>query len=487
MTASNEAARKQGVLKPDLCVIGCSRAGLLIASAAAALGVSVVLVDNEHAGETSVETDRIAHQAFIAAARQADAGRRARGFGIGSGDEPAVDFVAVAGHVREVVKSLAPMTSHERYRAMGIHVIEARGRFIDRRTLAAGEVLVRPRRFVIAVGSKPAIPDIPEIDGVSCLTAATIGSLQAKPEHLAILGGNAFGLEMAQAYRRFGAQVSVLESESRILPHEDPEMTAVVERALRAEGVSVRTGVAVSRIEGKPNGAFALVLQTESGEEVLAASHLLVATGRKMDLEGLGLGNAAVEAGPSGIWVDRGLRTTNRRIYAVGDCIGGSEFSIHAASHHAELVLRRVLFRLPARLGAAPVPRATFTDPELASVGFAEEEARVRHREIRILRWAFVDNDRALAERCSTGHLKAVVTPNGQILGCTIAGPRAGELIMPWVLAMARNLKVSDLAGLVYPYPTLSEITKSAAVEFLKPSAQNPWVRRFVGFVSRLG
>jgi pyruvate/2-oxoglutarate dehydrogenase complex dihydrolipoamide dehydrogenase (E3) component len=188
--------------------------------------------------------------------------------------------------------------------------------------------------------------------------------------------------------------------------------------------------------------------------------------------------------------VDQRLRTTNARVYAIGDCASGTKLGgrfTHVANHHAGLVIRNALFSLPIKVGDTPIPRVTYTDPELAAVGRTEDEARAEHKSIKILRWSFADNDRARAERTTAGHVKAIVSPHGRILGCTIVGPRAGELIMPWVLAMAQGLKVSDLAGVVYPYPSLSEVTRSTAVEFLKPSTQNPWLRRVIGLVRRLG
>jgi pyruvate/2-oxoglutarate dehydrogenase complex dihydrolipoamide dehydrogenase (E3) component len=224
--------------------------------------------------------------------------------------------------------------------------------------------------------------------------------------------------------------------------------------------------------------------------ERIEGSHILVATGRAPTTHGLGLEAAGIAFDKSGIIVDKGLRTTNRRVYAIGDCAGGEagpyRFT-HAANHHAGLVIRSALFRLPVRVDPAAIPRVVYTDPELAAIGLSEEEARARHRSIRILRWPLAENDRAQAERAADGHVKAIVTGRGTILGCAIAAPHAGELIVPWALALGKGLKVQDLAGLVFPYPTLSEVTKRAAVEFIRPGAQNPWVRRLIGAVRRLG
>ncbi len=474
------------VLKPDLCVIGAGSAGLSVAAIAASLGASVVLVEKNRMGGDCLNVGCVPSKALIAASLHVRSRREAEGFGIGGG-EAVVDFAKVHAHVRGAIAAIAPMDSVERYRAMGVSVIESEARFTDARTVLAGDQAIRARRFVIATGSRPAIPPIPGLDQVSYLTNETVFDPTEKPEHLVVIGGGAVGVEIAQAYRLLGVEVTLLEAGERLLAQEDPEMAHVVDQALRSDGVVVGTGAAIDRIEPSGAGGVSIVL---SGGERIEGSHLLVATGRKPVVDGIGLEAAGISSDASGIRVDSGLKTSNRRVYAIGDCAGGAGTGArftHVANHHAGLVIRNALFRLPVRVGKAPVPRVTYTAPELASVGLTEAQAREQHGTIRILRWAFADNDRARTERQTEGHVKAVVTPRGRILGCSIAGAHAGELIMPWVLAMSRGLKVSDLAGLIYPYPTLSEVTKSAAVEFLKPSAQNPWVRRLVSLVRRLG
>lgn len=476
------------ILRPDLCIIGGGPAGLSAAALAVSLGASVVLVEKGRMGGECLNAGCIPSKTLIAAARRADHCRQAGRFGVSCGQEPEIDFAKVRDRIRDVVRSIAPMDSRERYSAMGVQVLEAEARFVDRSTVIAGPVAVRARRFIIATGSQPTIPAIPGLESISFLTEDSLFDLAAKPDHLVILGGGAVGIEMAQAYRRLGVRVTVIEAGERILAGEDVEMAGVIERVLRSEGVTVRTGVAISSIERRRDEGFAAILREGGTEATIEGSHLLIATGRLPGLDGLGLGKAGIESDASGIRVDHGLRTANARVYAIGDCLGeGRGRFTHMANHQAGLVVRNALFRLPIRLGAEPIPRVIYTDPEIAAVGLLEDEARAQHADMRILRWSFADNDRARTEGLMEGHIKAIVTPHGRILGCAIAGPQAGELIGPWVLAMARHLKISDLAGVVYPYPTLSEITKSAAVEFLKPTAQNPWVRRLLGFVRRLG
>ena len=476
----------RSVLRPDLCVIGAGSAGLSVASIAASLGASVVLIEKNRMGGDCLNVGCVPSKALIAASLHARAMREAGDFGIEAG-EPIVDFAQVHAHVKGTIAAIARMDSTERYRAMGVSVIEGEARFTDAHTVVAEDQVIRARRFVIAIGSRPAVPSIPGLEQVPYLTNETIFDLAEKPGHLIVVGGGAVGVEIAQAYRLLGVPVTLLEGGERLLAQEDPEMAGVIDQALRSDGIAVRTAASIDRIEPAKAGGFGVVLST--GESI-EGSHLLVATGRKPVVDGLGLESAGIASDASGIIVDKGLRTSNRRVYAIGDCAGGAATGArftHVANHHAGLVIRNALFRLPVRVGQAPIPRVTYTTPELASVGLTEAQAREEHGAIRILRWAFADNDRARTERQTEGHVKAVVTPRGRILGCSIVGAHAGELIMPWVLAMSRGLKVSHLAGLIYPYPTFSEVTKSTAVEFLKPSAQNPWVRRLVSLVRRLG
>lgn len=476
------------VLTPDLCVIGAGSAGLSVAAIAASFGVPVVLVERGRLGGDCLNVGCVPSKALIAAADRRAEARTLSAFGL-QGEEPAVDPVRLREHVREVIAAIAPNDSAERYTAMGVRVIRAEARFEDRRTVLAGEHRIRARRFVIATGSAPAVPPVPGLDGISFLTNETVFDLAELPRHLAVLGGGPIGVELAQAYRRLGAAVTVVEAGERILSREDSEMAAVVERSLLRDGVAIETGRPVLRAERRPEG-LALVLQDGETERAIEASHLLVATGRRAVAEGLGLEEAGIEVDRNGIVVDRGLRTRNRRVYAIGDCAGGAippyRFT-HVSNYHAGLVVRSALFRLPVKADIGAIPRVTYTDPELAAVGLSEEEARDRYRRIRILRWPFSENDRAQAERSTAGHLKAIVTPGGRILGCAIAGPQAGELIVPWTLAVAQGLKVQAFAGLVFPYPTLSEVSKRAAVEFLRPATLNPMLRRIIGLMRRFG
>jgi pyruvate/2-oxoglutarate dehydrogenase complex dihydrolipoamide dehydrogenase (E3) component len=472
------------ILKPDLCVVGGGSGGLSVAAIAASFGVSVVLVERDRMGGDCLNVGCVPSKALIAAGERAQAIRDAGRFGLERG-EPRTNYARVRDHVQGVIAAIAPNDSAERFTALGVRVIRGEARFTDRRTLVAADVTIRARRFVLATGSRPAVPPIPGLADVAYLTNETVFDLTRRPERLVVIGGGPIGVELAQAHRRLGAEVSLVEA-GRLLPREDAELAAVVERRLAAEGVDIRAGAQVAAVEARGD-RIAVLLE---GGEAIEASHLLIATGRTPTIDGLGLEAAHIAADRTGIVVGRSLRTSNRRVYAIGDCAGGAGAAYrltHSANHQAGLVIRNALFRLPVDVHADPMPRVTFTDPELAAVGMSEDDARAASRRFRILRWPLSENDRAQAERATDGLVKAIVTPRGRILGCAIAGPRAGELIAPWALAMRKGLKVQDLAGTVFPYPTLSEASKRAAVEFLRPSAESPWARRLIRLLRLFG
>ena len=472
------------LLKSDICVIGAGSGGLSVAAAAAAFGVPVVLVEKAKMGGECLNTGCVPSKSLIAAARRARAIAESRAFGVIAAPA-AIDFGRVHDHVHGVIAAIAPNDSRERFTGLGVRVIEGAARFKNRRTVAVGDgIEIRARRFVIATGSVPALPPIAGLETVPYLTNETIFDLTTCPEHLIVIGAGPIGLELAQAFRRLGAEVTVLET-AEPLARDDPECAAVVLDQLAREGVSVRSRVAVVRVE-QAQSRLHVVLGGASGEETISGSHLLIATGRRPNLEGLDLAAAGVAVGPQGIVVNKGLRTTNRRVYAIGDVAGGAQFT-HAANYHAGLVIRSALFRLPVRVDDDAIPRVTFTDPELAHIGLTEAQARNRAGGIRVLRWPYHDNDRAQAEREPRGHIKVVTDKRGRILGATVVGASAGELITPWTLAISRGLNIRAVAGIVVPYPTLSEAGKRAAMTYFTPGLTSPWVRRIIGFLRRLG
>lgn len=474
-------------LTPDLCVIGAGAAGLSVVAAAAALGVPVVLIEKGRMGGECLYTGCVPSKALIAVGKRAQAFRTSGPFGV-KAMAPGVEFDKVSDHIHGTIAAIAPNDSKERFTALGVRVIEGEARFRDRRTLSVGRdggiaFEIRARRFVIATGSLPAVPPIPGLDRVPFLTNETIFETRAQPSHLIIIGAGAVGLELAQAFRRLGSQVTVLEAAAP-LGREDQECSAIVVDALAREGVTIRSGVEIAKVR-RVGARIEVALSGGSGEAI-EGTDLLIATGRRPNIAELALEAAGVRYGPGGIEVDKRFATSNRRIYAIGDVIGGPQLT-HAASLQASLLIRRLLFRLPAKMNVERIPRVIFTDPELAHVGLTEEEARKRHRTIRVLRWPYSENDRAQAERETSGHIKVVTDRKGLILGATIVGAAAGEQITAWTLALNRGLNIRAFAEIVVPYPTYTEIGKRAALGFYRPRLTSPWLRRILYILRLLG
>jgi pyruvate/2-oxoglutarate dehydrogenase complex dihydrolipoamide dehydrogenase (E3) component len=474
-------------LTPDICVIGAGSGGLSVAAAAAALGVSVVLIEKDKMGGDCLNVGCVPSKALIAAAETAHRIRNAGQFGITAG-EPQVTMSRVKAHIDEIIATIAPNDSVERFTALGAMVLKGEAKFLDARTVVLGGDTIKARRFVIATGSRPAIPPIPGLVDLPYLTNETIFQLTKRPEHLLVLGGGPIGVELAQAMRRLGAQVTLIEAK-HILPREDAEAAAIIRTALRADGVALEEQATVIRAEA--DGAKCrLVLSGVSGNRTIEGTHLLVAAGRKATIDGLGLEAAGVKVDARGIVTNTGLKTSNPRIYAIGDCAsggaGGLQFT-HVANYHAGLVIRNALFRAPVKSDMTIIPRVTYCDPEVASVGLSESEARQAGVLRETLRWPFAENDRAQATRQTAGMVKLMVGKKGIILGATMIGSNAGELITPWTMAVAKRMTITDMAGFVIPYPTLSEVGKRAAVTHFARLASHPNVRRLIKFLRWFG
>ncbi len=472
-------------LSPDICVIGAGSGGLSVAAAAAAFGVPVVLIERGKMGGDCLNYGCVPSKALLAAAKRAHALENAERFGV-KVQRAKVEFLDAHAHVESVIRAIAPNDSKERFTGLGVHVISGAAKFKDRRTVVVGDTEICARRFVIATGSSPSVPPIPGLRESPYLTNETIFELTQCPKHLVIIGAGPIGLELAQAHRRLGAEVTVLEAATP-LAKDDPECAAVVLDQLARDGVVIRSGVKIVRVERLRGRGARVILERKSVEEAVEGSHLLIATGRTANVEGLDLDAAGIGYEPRGIRVDKRLRTSNRKVYAIGDAVlGGLQFT-HVANFHAGLVIRNALFRLPVNADRGTIPWVTYTDPELAHVGLTEDQARARYTTIRVLRWSYHENDRAQAEDETDGHAKLVTSKGGRILGATIVGAHAGELITTWTLAVGQKMKVSTFLGTVIPYPTVSEIGKRAAVTYYAPSLTNPWTRRIIAFLRRFG
>lgn len=453
------------MIKADLCVIGAGSGGLSVAAGAAQMGAEVVLVEAGAMGGDCLNTGCVPSKALLAAAKAAHHVRAAERFGI-TAQGVAIDPAKVWGHVHGTIDAIAPHDSQERFEGLGVKVIRAHGHFIDPKTLSAGGELIRAKRFVVATGAKAAVPAIPGLDDVAFLTNENLFSLDSIPDHLIVVGGGPIGVEMAQAFVRLGARVTLIEAD-RLLAREDPELVESVRASLKEDGVNVLEGHGVSQVAAGPK----VVL---SDANAIEGSHLLIATGRVPNVSELGLKAAGVEYDKSGIKVDARLRTSNKRVFAIGDVVGGPQFT-HVAGYHAAVVMKNVLFRFPAKADHALVPRVTYCDPELAQIGDFRGGP-----DDRVLCQPFADNDRARTEGIDAGLVKIVVDAKGWIKGVGMVGAGAGDLIQPWLLAMKQGVKVGDMATLMLPYPSMGEAAKRAAGDFFTPTLYGPKVRALV-------
>jgi pyruvate/2-oxoglutarate dehydrogenase complex dihydrolipoamide dehydrogenase (E3) component len=466
-------------IKTDLLVIGAGSGGLSVAAGASQMGASVVLLEGHKMGGDCLNYGCVPSKALIASAKAAYGQGHSGVFGVAD-VVPVVDYAAAKDHVHDVIGQIEPMDSQERFEGFGVRVIREFGAFISPAEVQAGEYRITARRIVIATGSSPLVPPIPGLDGVPFETNETLFELRKKPEHLLILGGGPIGIEMAQAHIRLGCRVTVIEG-LKALGRDDPELAAVVLDTLRGEGVEIAEGAMAVKISGK---AGAIEVETQD-KRLFRGTHLLVALGRKVNMERLNLEVAGLETTKAGIKVDTSLRSTNRRVYAIGDVAGGLQFT-HVAGYHAGVIIRSTLFGLPSKAATNHIPHATYSDPELAQVGLTEAEARTQYgTNLEVARFDFLHNDRAITERKTAGFIKVMVVKSRPV-GVSIVGHQAGELIGLWSLALANNMKMSQIAAMVSPYPTIGEVNKRVVGAYFSPRLfDNPMVKRVVGFVQR--
>jgi pyruvate/2-oxoglutarate dehydrogenase complex dihydrolipoamide dehydrogenase (E3) component len=472
------------LLRPDICVIGGGSAGLSVAAGAAQLGAETVLIEAGEMGGECLNYGCVPSKALLAAAKAAAQYRSAAEFGIDFSPMH-INRKRVQAHIAEVIAAIAPHDSVERFEALGVTVLRAWAQFLDARTVEAGDVRIRARRFVLATGSAALVPRLEGLDHGPYLTNETVFEHIAEIRDLIVLGGGPIGAELAQGFARLGAKVQLVEM-ARLLPRDDRDAVEVVRASLQHDGVILHEGCSAIEAQYPGNRVRVAIQGKDRALQWISGVHLLVAVGRKPRVEHMGLELAGIVATPKGIQVDAGLRTTNRRVYAIGDCTGGPAFT-HSAGHQAGLVIRSALFRLPVRFDARAVPWVTYSDPELAQVGLTEQAAREANAEVVVEHQPFTGNDRARAERHDGGFLKIIADRRGRVLGVTIVGVQAGELLAPWTLAVARKMKLSAMAGAILPYPTLSELGKRAAGQFYAARLFSPPVRRLVRILRWFG
>ncbi len=458
-------------IKTDICVIGGGSGGLSVAAGAVQMGARVVLIEGHKMGGDCLNYGCVPSKALLSQAKAV----KARG-----GPARATDFTAAIAHVKATIATIAPHDSVERFEGLGVQVIQGFARFTSADTVEVDGVAITARRFVIATGSRAFVPPIKGLEDVPFMTNETLFEQSECPSHLLIIGAGPIGLEMAQAHRRLGARVTVIEG-AAALGRDDPDAARVVLEQLRSEGIEIVEQAQVEQVSGR---AGAIEVQVKGGT-IFVGTHLLVAVGRAPNVEKLDLDKAGIRHTNAGVTVDARLRSSNRRVHAIGDVAGQGQFT-HLAGYHSGVIIRSMLFGLPAKARYDHIPHVTFTDPELAHIGLTEQAARKQYGgQARIHKIGYDQIDRAQAEGQTTGFIKLMAV-RGRPVGVTIVGAQAGELIAPYALAIANNLKLSAIAGAVFPYPTLAEIGKRAAGAYFSPKLFDSInVKRFVRMVQR--
>jgi len=465
-------------LKPDLCIIGASPAGIRLAMRAREYDASVILIDRGEAGVEGPWTTAIPARALAAAAAKAQALRDAPAFGI-SGADPAPSFRAVHDHVAGVIASMTPATSTERLTALGIAVISGPAAFIDKRTLQAGDSQIRARRFVIATGARPLVPAIKGLTEVPFFTTRSIFTNTKKLTHLVVIGTGADALTLAQAYRRLGSEVTLI-SAGPVLAGFDPEGVEIVLGRLREEGLVVHDHV--GHVEIVPRSQGIGINLTLPGDEELAldASHILVAIGDAPDLDSIDLDKAEIKRATDASYrlqLGPGLRTGNRRIFAIGDAAGASQ--PHAAMEQADLVLENVLLGIAGRYAEQMVPKVVTTDPGLGHVGLTEPEARKRYKTgYSVLRANYAENDLARATRQTHGMAKLIIDGKGGVIGASVTGSGAEDLLAFFAFSMAKGLNAADLGGFVAPHPSFAALVRELGELYLAQRGPTQWQKR---------
>ncbi len=462
----------------DLGILGGGAAGLTVAAGAARLGVRTLVIEKEpHLGGDCLHFGCVPSKTLIRTAKVRHLMATAGKYGLPQTDLPPVDFRQVAARIRQVIAAIQPHDSPERFCSLGAQVEFGEPSFADDHVVDLGGRRISAARWVVATGSSAAIPDLPGLDQVPYLTNREIFSLDELPASLLILGGGPIAVEMAQSFARLGSRVTVIQRSPQIMSKEDPDLAGIVQERLEAEGVVFHLGTQL--LAARQAGNQAEVSFTDAaGQERSVRSHkLLVALGRRANLDGLGLENAGVAHTARGIPVDARMRTSRAHIFAAGDVTGAHQFT-HAAGYEGGIVVANAVFRLPRKADYAWLPHCTYTDPELASLGLNEQAAKQAGVEYTVWTEEFRANDRSLAEGYEHGVLKLLVDRKEKPLGVQICGPHAGELLAEWVAVAGGKVKLSALAGMVHPYPTLAEISKRVAGDLLAPKIFSDTVRK---------
>ncbi|MEO0613317.1 MAG: FAD-dependent oxidoreductase [Pseudomonadota bacterium] len=452
-------------LHTDLCIIGAGSGGLSVAAGAAQLGKKVVLIEHGKMGGDCLNYGCVPSKALLTAAGVAQTIKKGRDFGVHAGALE-VDYGAAMDHVHRAIATIAPHDSQERFEGLGCTVLRDTAKFTGPRQVTAGDTVVNAKFIIVATGSSPFVPPIPGLADVPFLTNETLFENRTKPDHLLVIGGGPIGIEMAQAHARLGSAVTLIEAGPTIMGNDDPELVAVVRENLTREGITILENTKAMAVSQSVDGSITVTLDGDGPEEV-SGSHLLMAVGRRANTQSLDLAAAGVNANNRGIEVNDFLQTSNDRVYAIGDVAGSLQFT-HVAGYHASLIIRNLLFKLSkGRNKASEIsPWVTYCDPELAHVGMSEAQAQASGNTFNVQRWSFDENDRAIAEAGTAGLVKVITAKNGKVLGASIVGKNAGDLIQPWALAVANGQKIKAFTNYIAPYPTRGEASKRVAGAF---------------------
>lgn len=454
-------------LKPALCVIGAGTAGIAVATRAAREGAQVVLVERHKLGGESLHYGCIPSKALLATAHANEALANTALFGIRVGGPTLISYDSIHGHLSDTIKSCSTEKSMEHLQGAGITVLMGRAQFANPRTIEVGDIQIQAKHFVLATGSRPSVPPVDGLKDIPYLTNESIFNLAERPQHLVIIGGGGVGTELCQAFCLLGSRVTLV-TQGRLLSQEDPGLTGVIKQQLENQGVRVVEHAKVQRFGGEGD-KLTMEMLVNGSPEVITMSHVLVAVGRSPRFASLQPEVAGVICQARGIKVDEYLRTSNRRVFALGDCIGQPYYS-HTCRYEADVVVDNALHGKRRTVDYSRVPRVLFTRPGLAAVGLSERDARKKYRDIRVWSAGFPDNDRARTLRVPLGIIQVIARADGTVLGVSIAGPDAGELLLPWQLAIASGIKLGAIADTMAPYPTLSEISVAVARQY---TAQN--------------
>lgn len=470
-------------IKCDIAIIGGGAAGLSLAAGAAQMGAKVVLLESGLMGGDCLNYGCVPSKSLLSAAKAYWHAKNSQALGI-DGSDVRVNFAQVMQHVRDVINTIAVHDSIERFESFGVRVIQAAGRFIDKHTIEAGDYLIKPKRAAVATGSKPFIPPIPGIEEVPYLTNETLFDVTEQPEHLIVVGAGPIGCELAQAFGMLGSKVTVLEA-FKSLPKDEEDCVEIVKKSMTERGVLLLEPAEIKHvaIEGD---LIAVNYSHDDKDSTVTGSHLLIAAGRRANIQGLDLEKAGVEHSVHGIKVDKRLRSSNKKIYAMGDVATPYQFT-HVAGYHAGIVLKNMLFRLPSKVDYRAVPWVTYTDPEIAHVGLGSYDAYNQRIPHEIIEWPFSDNDRAQSEGETAGKIKVVVGKKAKILGVTIVGQGAGEQLLPWIMAIREGKTLRSFTDVIAPHPTRGEISKRAAGDFYTNVLFSNKVKTIVRWLLKLG